>query len=265
MDSIRPDNVSLWIVSYKRKDALLKTVASWVESYPFKDINIVSNYPQDFSFLNRYNVTVWPNVFRPHWLTGSLAWCWNQAMLNTFAEKDWCIMSQDDVTVLPGWDQRIESFPDYLTYIAPHGDVIQIQSIEGFNKIGWFDERFRAIGGAEADYLLRIMRSYPDLASIHDEHVWRLFHNDIGLAEFFINSEKIEEVLETRVEHNLKFADKECFIRWRQKWGEEVDKIFLDKNYNLERVWYEIDWYPAFTENLLATGRKQNLGYEETI
>ena len=261
MDKITPENSSLWIVSYKRQEALLNTVRTWCESFPFETVNILSNYQQDFSFCDEYPIKVWPNIFRQDWLTGSLAWCWNQAMLHTFEFKDWCVMSQDDVSIIPGWDSLVTG--QYDTYIAPHGDVIQIQSIEGFNKIGWFDERFRAIGGCEADYLLRCLRSNSEGLSAHDEHIWQLRHNDVGLANYFINSVKQGEILQTRMEHNLEFAQVECFNRWNDKWGESVDHLFLSKNYNRNRNWKEIDWYPAFTRRLIGLGRTKEFNYAE--
>ncbi len=262
---ITPDNCSLWIVNYKRPEELMKTVDAWMQSFPFENVNIIYNgWPYDNEMVeNNFNVYSWPNIFRPDWLTGSLAWCWNQAMLNTFTSRDYCIMSQDDVDIKPGWHEKITD--DYWTYIAPHGDVVTIQSLKGFNRVGWFDERFRAIGGAECDYMLRMMRAYPDQLSIHDEHIWQMRHNDVGLAEYFHNPEKTAHALDTRTKHNLKFAEKECFSRWIDKWGQDVDNLFLSKNYNIDKRWNEIDWYPALTAKLVEIGRKEDISYEDCL
>jgi hypothetical protein len=164
-------------------------------------------------------------------------------------------MSQDDVAVTPGWPDLITN--EYDTYIAPAGDVVQLQSLEGFNAAGWFDERFRAIGGPEADYLLRILQTYPGRLSVHDEHVWQLRHNDTGLACHWHSVPKTGEVQATRMYYNEKFADAECFARWNQKWGEHVDDLMRHPADAVRQPgWDEIDWYPSFTRRLAELGRR---------
>ena len=180
-------------------------------------------------------------------------------MLHTFEKRDWCLMSQDDVMVDPGWANLIRDEDDFFTYIAPVGDTIQLQSIEGFNRVGWFDERFRAIGGPEADYLLRMLQTYPDNLSVHDEHVWQLSHNDVGLADYWKAAPMVGEVLATRLAHNMPLANTECFARWIQKWGMGVDELFLKNEYGTatrQPGWDEIDWYPSFTRRLEELGRR---------
>ena len=144
---MRPDEISLWIVNFQRQEALYNTVKGWLSSFPFEEVNIIANDPGGIHRLKLEidfpQVKIWPNIFRSSWETGSIAWCWNQCMRHTFERKRWCLMSQDDVNIMPGWDKLISG--GYWTYIAPAGDTVQLQSIEGFNHIGWFDERFRAI------------------------------------------------------------------------------------------------------------------------
>jgi hypothetical protein len=266
VSSFTPDNVSLWIVSYRRIELLKETIRQWQASYPFTDGHIIANDPTvDYSeiaaryggvFQIHYNL-------RPARMAGSIAQCWNAAMLHTFDTRDWCLMSQDDVTVKPGWDKLITD--DYFTYIAPIGDVIQLQSLWGFNSVGWFDERFRVIGGPEADYVLRIMRMYPDFASIHDHHPWALYHHDIGLQSYWEGTYKQPgtEHEDTWKMHRLDLADKECFGRWIEKWGMGVNELMAhcvqhgDWSSFPERSpgWDEIDWYPHFTRRLQELGR----------
>lgn len=253
-----PDEISLWIVSFRRIPTLHDTVGYWLDSFPFETVNIIANDPAvDYSWIESGfpQVKVWRNFWRSSWETGSIAWCWNQCMRHTFATHNWCLMSQDDVLVQPGWDKLITS--DYDFYIAPHGDTVQLQSLAGFRKIGWFDERFRAIGGPEADYELRAIQEIPGRVSVHDEHVWQMRHNDVGLADYWQGSPKAGEVLATRMVYNVPFAVDECFIRWTEKWGIPVDSLFLAQLYDTERRpgWAEIDWYPSFTRHLAELGR----------
>jgi hypothetical protein len=254
-----PDNVSLWIVSFRRLAALRRTIGDWLASYPFQTVDIVANdpfidYGQIFEAFPGAGIKIWRNVFEADH-PGSIAWSWNVCMRNTFAERDWCLMSQDDVRVSPGWDKLIDDH--HVSYVAPVGDVIQLQSLAGFNAVGWYDERFRAIGGPEADYALRMMQTYPDKLSIHDEHVWQWRHNDVGLAEYWHSAPKIGEVAATRAQFNVPLSGPECFARWEQKWGVHVDVLMTKPDEAVRRPgWEEIDWYPAFTRRLAEMGRR---------
>lgn len=247
-----PDQVSLWIVNFKRSDALHATLRSWLASYPFTDVNVIMNDPTSPD-VRIPDVKVWRNIFHHPLETSSIAHSWNQCMHHTFLTRDWCLMSQDDVEVVPGWHELIT--PAYDTYVAPVGDTVQLQSLAGFRQVGWFDERFRAVGGPEADYLLRMLRTYPDQLSAHDEHVWQLRHNDVGLAHHWRAAPKVGEVAATRAAFNVPLAWRECFVRWVEKWGVGVDELMCSQLYDTPCRWDEIDWYPSFTRRLEELGR----------
>jgi len=119
-------------------------------------------------------------------------------------------------------------------------------------------ECYRAIGGPEADYLLRCLQSHPGRLSAHDEHVWQLRHNDVGLADYWKPSPREGEVAGTRAAFNVPFAQAECFDRWQQKWGTHVDELFSSRQFGTPRRpgWDEIDWYPSFTRRLAELGRR---------
>jgi len=261
---VTPEQVSLWIVSFRRLTTLHATIGGWLASFPFDAVNVIANDPTvGYTAIEAEypQVRVWRNIFRSTWETGAIAWCWNQCMRHTFEHRDWCLMSQDDVLVSPGWHERISGA--YDTYIAPAGDTVQLQSLAGFNATGWFDERFRAIGGPENDYLLRALQECPDRLSVHDEHIWELRHNDVGLAQFWQAAPKQGEVLATRCEFNVPYAGSECFDRWTAKWGVHVDDLFAERQYGAARRrpgWDEIDWYPSFTRRLTELGRREGDG-----
>lgn len=255
---LTPENTALWITSFRRIPALRDTLAGWLGSFPFTDVNVIANDPAvDYSEIEAQfsQVQVWRNIFRDSWETGSIAWCWNQAMRHTFETRDWCLMSQDDVLVTPGWDRLITG--EYHTYIAPIGDTVQLQSLAGFAAVGWFDERFRAIGGPEADYLLRSLQAQPEKVSVHDEHCWQYRFNDVGLAGYWRGAPMAGEVRETRRSFNEVFEETECHARWIAKWGEHVNSLLSRRAFSVQRQpgWDEIDWYPAFTRRLRETGR----------
>jgi hypothetical protein len=102
-----------------------------------------------------------------------------------------------------------------------------------------------------------MMQAYPTRLSAHDEHVWQMRHNDVGLSDFWKPSPRAGEVAATRAQYNVPYADKECFERWNAKWGVHVDTLFCNRMYGVRRVpgWEEIDWYPSFTRRLKEMGR----------
>lgn len=269
--SLRPDNVSLWITSYRRLDLLDQTLRDWFASYPFNEVHVLANDPT-VDYASVVTRDGYPPIHvhrnpRPPWLVGSIAQSWNIAMLHTFDTRDWCLMSQDDVRVTPGWDELITD--DYWTYVAPMGDVIQLQSRLGFNRVGWFDERFRAIGGPEADYTLRMLMTYPDRLSIHDHHPWQLLHNEVGLERYWDSTFKPEgtEHHATWAAHRWRLADVECFERFEQKWGRDVNELMAEQVHLLragqpataERRpgWDELCWYPSLCRRLVELNRQE--------
>lgn len=253
------ENTALWIVNYKRPQAVRDTVTMWYNSFDFEEINIIANHPSiELSWFPDHiqpKIKIHYNWHRPEWMAGSLAQCWNTAIIHSLVEKEWVILSQDDLNVFQGWADCINN-SSYDYYMCPIGDMCQILSLEGFKKIGWFDERFRAIGGCEADYELRAISQCPESVSMYDDHYWKMRHNTVGL-ENYIKDYKTPEVMETRFAHNLPLSGTECFDRWDQKWGKYVDNVFYEKDYYRSRNpgWEEIDWYPAWTRHMKSIGR----------
>jgi hypothetical protein len=256
MERLHPGNTSLWLVTYNRWDVCASTAKQWLASFPFEKINIISNHSGDwrphFEEHLHPQLNVHYNSLRPNWMTGSLAECWNQCMLNTFETRDWCIMSQDDVTIRPGWADKINS-SDYLTYMAPMGDVVVIQSLEGFKGAGWYDERFREVGGADADYQYRCLKSHGARVSVHDDHPWKYRINDVGLAENFERVILPWDGMEWKV--NNDFNARELYGRFSSKWGIYVDTLMATHDFTREPLYPDMDWYPSWTDRLKRQGR----------
>lgn len=254
---IEPSNVSLFIVNYLRHNDVHQTVAQWMDSFPFEEVNIIDNHgslTRDvFREQDRDKINIFPNI-RPSWMLGSLAECWNIAYCHTLGQKDWVVCSQDDVIVKPGWD-RIVDESGFATYFAPKGDMVHINSIEGFNLYRWWDERFRTIFYQESDYMLRALKLAPECVSICDHHPWSLMHNNVGLDQYFSQSERTEEIYNTgdRVATN---TGEELGAMWHSKWGKSPYEIFT--LYQLpECQWSpeQIDWYPSATHAWRTQGR----------
>lgn len=253
-----PSNVDLWICNFKRPVELQLTIEGWLDSFDFEIVNVISNHSslQDSSQLAphiRDKVKVWYHWNREDFECGSLAENWNIACKKTFVKKGWVILSQDDLIIKSGWSEKVKNC-EYKYFLAPAGDVMQIQHISSFSKLGWRDEIWRSPGGPEADLLIRAMRICPDEISVHDEHVWKLFHNDIGLAEHF-SSNHTDAALETR-KHNVELSEEECFKVFREKYGKHVDDLMIAKEYDTpyQPGFKDRDFYPSYTKHLRKLG-----------
>jgi hypothetical protein len=187
-----PTNVSLWIVNFKRREVCDNTIKMWLDSYPFETVNVISNFTEttldDFSANLKSKIKLYHNC-RNNSYVGSLAECWNQCYINTFEHKNYCICSQDDVVIKPGWDKIItDNLNRFDTFFAPQGDVTHLQTVDGFKKVGWWDINFRTTSYQEMDYYTRCLLYNKKRISISDVHNGNVFcNNEIGLNQFWIH------------------------------------------------------------------------------
>lgn len=207
-----PDNVELWIVNWKRKEALNQTLRSWLSSgfdFREKTIKVVSNHSsitqesidQDLQPM----VEVRRNVMRHDNSLGPTSRNYNEAYVHTFltGTKKWCMCAHDNMNIKSGWSDAIKD-SNYDLYIAPQGDQIHVVSLEGLRTFGWWDERYSSNGHHELDYLSRALHrclnNKQAKASLVDIHWWennsrytvgnRLNYNDIGLSDFWERMDK---------------------------------------------------------------------------
>jgi len=254
---LEPDNVSLFIVNYLRHNEVHQSVAQWLDSFPFESVNIIDNHGslthEVFREQDREKVRILHNA-RPAWMLGSLAECWNLAYCHTLGNKDWIICSQDDVLVRPGWDKIVDE-SGFTTYFAPKGDMVHVNSIEGFRLYGWWDERFRTIFYQESDYMLRCLKNAPECASLCDHHHWSLMHNHVGLDQYFMPSERTQEVVETG-DLTATRTGEVLGEMWNSKWGKSPYELFtLYQLPDCKWIPENIDWYPSATHEWRKQGR----------
>jgi hypothetical protein len=254
---IEPENIDLFIVNYLRHNEVRSSVSQWLESFPFESVNIIDNHGSlsldVFREEDRDKIKIFHNV-RPSWMLGSLAQCWNLAYCHSLGKKDWIVCSQDDVLIQPGWDKVVDE-SGFATYFAPKGDMVHINSIEGFRLYKWWDERFRTIFYQESDYMLRAIKYVPECISICDHHHWSLKHNDVGLDNFFSASERTDEVKETGDIAATKSGEA-LGEMWASKWGKSPYEIFTLHQFP-ECKWIpeNVDWYPSATYEWQKQGR----------
>ena len=254
-----PSNVDLWICNFKRPLELITTIRGWLSSFDFQVVNVLSNHStlQDNSELPvdiKDKVKVWYHWDREDFECGSLSENWNIAVKKAYIKHDWVILSQDDLIINPGWPDKIIN-SNYKYYLAPAGDVCQIQHIDSFSKLGWRDEIWRAPGGSEQDYLIRALNICPEEISVHDEHIWQLRHNDVGLADHF-SSNHTPAALETR-KHNVELSQDECFAVFSEKYGKDIDGLMCRQEYKTPYMpgFRDRDWHPSWTRYMKQIGR----------
>lgn len=261
---INPNNTSLWIINYMRRAECAATVQQWLNSFPFEEVNILAAH-------SSMDITAFPEEIRDKikikydvtldWMLGSYSRCANIAMMHAFDKKEWCLISQDDVLVTPGWDKIInDTTHDY--YVAPAGNVVQLLNKRCLEDIGWFDERYRAIGGEDFDYQLRYINQYPQNVSIHDEHAWNLRYNDVGLANHWHMQAKNDHLWATR-NRNHDFVRNESWDVFVAKWGMDPDPFFAAGRIGCAPNLVEVDWHPSFTHYSLKTGRLSKSPYRK--
>jgi len=94
-------------------------------------------------------------------------------------KHEWVALIQSDVVFRPGWKERFERHVQEngdLFVAAGPGDQATFIHHYAFDRLGWWDERFSAIGYQEFDYFLRAAITLPTKAAIEGHHVnlvWR--------------------------------------------------------------------------------------------
>lgn len=254
---LTPDNIDIWIINYRRTEEVVGAVDSWLASFPFDYINIIDNYGgrkvEDFSESSRDKIRIFHNCMRPQWLTGSMPQCINAAYIHTFDTKDWVLCCHDDSRATPGWPDIINNTP-YDIYLAPFGGCTHLTHFNAFKKIGFWNELFRLVGGPEEELKTRCMTHIPNESSIADEHPWLLYHNDVGLEQYWHNMSQNTEILETRKEFG-ELADSECYQRYIDIYGKSMFDILTPRDFGSPPLIKYINWYPSATKRWKETGR----------
>jgi len=170
--------IKFYIVTYKRKDDLHKTLISLFKtdiSQHNVHVYIVNNHSDfyiDDEFTNK--VTVLHNVFRPNHSTGHLSRNYNEIFLHGFKDLlnpdcDILIHSHDDNLFDPYFfNKLVEYHKNYDLLTFSQGCGLMSYTPEAVKTIGLWDERFCTIGYHEGDYFLRALTYMKNRVSIND-------------------------------------------------------------------------------------------------
>lgn len=249
----------IYIVTYKKNDMLNKNLASLWSSTKSKNfsVTILANHPDiDIEPHNmRKNVKVIINNTRMPYAWGNLSKDWNFCILDCFKNYenplgiDWCVLAQNDVTWVEGWDKWLKNNSNYDLISQPRGDQSIALNINAVKRIGFFDERLTTLHFHEIDYFIRALLSIPNNISINDDHgAHNLSINNVGnvITNTHACGFNTDECL-----HNSKnWEESKDYIE--KKWGIDIldmtAQYVLENSQKLKERQNEINWYPFFWE-----------------
>lgn len=250
--------IKVYIVTYKKNEVLnenLRTLWNATKHPENIEVTILANHPDvKISEQNkRKNLKVIVNTTRMPHSWGNLARDWNFCILDCFGNKDnpnnidWCVLAQNDVTWIEGWDEWLSNNTLYDIVTQPTGDQSISLNIKAVNKVGFFDERLTTLHFHEIDYFIRCILKLGDRASINDNHEKHNLSNClVGNVITNTTANGIEE--EETLHNSSNWQESKDFIS--KKWGYDVlqiDTNWILKHMNkLIKLEVEINWYPFF-------------------
>jgi hypothetical protein len=275
-----PDNVDVWVDSWKRGDIIEGVARAWLNSFDFEHINIIVNHSSvtldNFSDDIKPRIKIWNNAMRHDTSVGPSNKNYNQAYVHTFLSgKRYCMVSHDNIFVAPGWVDLIKN-TNYDLYLAPQGDQVHLMTREGLNFFGWWDERYATQGHNELDFIVRALRkdigvNRASLVDYHGWHGWPLADtfdgtdikcpvvttghpeygngfpylrwNDIGLAEYWTRADKIKipaTGMGKQNENKILYARGQAWNN--KKWRNAPPYSY--ENFVKGPTVDEVDWYP---------------------
>ena len=142
-----PGRIKVLVVTYKRAKSLnenLRSLWAGAEDPDLIDVVVLSNHPDvEIDPSNqRENLRVIVNETRPANARGYLARDWNFGILEAFGDWSnpnqtaWCVLAQNDVTWLPGWDRALRNETRFDLISQPTGDQAIAMRIEAVRKVG---------------------------------------------------------------------------------------------------------------------------------
>ena len=259
--------IKVCIVTYKKNDVLNVNLASlWHTCRQPENVTVtvISNHPdvEIYPENQRANLKTLINATRSPNSWGYLARDWNFGLLDSFVnwrnpnQTDWCVLAQNDVEWIEGWDEYLRANTQYDFISQPRGDQSMALNIRAVREIGFFDERFSALQFQEFDYFYRAIRHLGERASINDDHpdlegkpTLRGLHCPVGCvltrsAHSFLADQEGDL-------HNIKFFAPLLnlfFTKWGVRDLNDVLNIAAVAQRYPAGFWLprEVNWYPFF-------------------
>lgn len=229
-------NIKIYIVTYKRKEILNKTLdilfnKTDLNLIPQTEINILNNHTDFFieeQFKSKVNII--HNQASPDWDTGNLARSWNQCLIHGFKDLNnpdakIVVTMQNDIILEPNWATNLLKMHKKYSFITGRwGDNIVSYTAEAVKKIGMWDERFVSVCNKEADYWLRALIHNKNHSLINDIAHGRTLNNHDALPLDSSEYQGGEDswVNETKKANNANEAwyhsTQILFWKWKDTW-----------------------------------------------
>lgn len=184
--------IKVYIVTYKKNDVLNNNLRTlWNTARKPDDIasvTVISNHPDVVIAPEnqRPNLRVLVNATRAANSWGYLSRDWNFGIQDAFVNwrnpnnVDWCVLAQNDVEWVDGWDEFLRGNTKYDLVTQPAGDQSIALRIEAVLANGFFDERFCTLHFHEFDYFFRAIVNVGDRASLNGVPPKEIVWNPVG-------------------------------------------------------------------------------------
>jgi hypothetical protein len=281
-------NIKIYIVTYRRKEVLNKTLdilfnKTDFSSIPNTEVNIINNHSEfeiNEEYVNKVNVI--HNNARPDWDTGNLARNWNQALVHGFKDlnnPDCKIVTtmQNDIVLNKNWATNLLKMHQNNTFITGQlGDNIISYRPEAVKKIGLWDERFVTPANKESDYYIRALILNKDKSIINDKVHRRVWNNEEALELDTSEYQGGESTWRAEKSNNNSkegwYHTSQIFYwKWKDTWKKQPSyngwltnwsKEFVDNPPTLPKVPNFIQYY--YFEKDIETLKQQNyVGWRE--
>ena len=231
-------NIKIYIVTYKRKDILNKTLDTLFNKTDFPlvsdtEVNIINNH-SDFFLEERFRdkVNVIHNNARPDWDTGNLARNWNQALVHGFRnlndpETKIVVTMQNDIVLAPNWAMNLLKMHKKYTFVTGQlGDNIISYRPDAVKKIGMWDERFITPSNKEADYYIRALIYNKDKSMINDRAHGRLLNSkdalELDTPEYQGGQPEWRNIKSNEITREGWYHTSQLFYwKWKDTWKEQ--------------------------------------------
>mgnify|MGYP003675668516 FL=1 len=281
-------NIKVYIVTYKRKEILNKTLDILFNGTDFPlikntEVNIINNH-SDFSLEDQFidKVNVIHNNARPDWDTGNLARNWNQALVHGFKdlnnpEAKIVVTMQNDIVLSENWASNLIKMHKKYTFVTGIlGDNIVSYRPEAVKRIGLWDERFIAPGNKEADYYIRALILNRDKSLINDIIHNRLVNNHDALSldtpQYQGGNSDWMETKSNELWNEAWYHTSQIF-RWKWKdtwksqpqytgWLTQWTKDFVDNPPSLPKVPNFVQYY-YFEKDVETLGEQNYVGWRQ--
>jgi hypothetical protein len=266
--------IRVYIVTYRKNAVLnrnLQTLWAGARQPERLAVTVLANHPEVVidAANQRPNLKVVVNATRPANAWGYLARDWNFGILDAFGNWQnphgtaWCVLAQNDVEWLPGWDEYLDRNDRFDFLSQPRGDQAMALNVAAVRAVGFFDERFSILHFQEFDYFLRAILKLGPRASVNDDHGPNFVWNPVGcvLTKATYSGEVPATDPAADVLHTSKGMG-ELYHFLINKWGfrnpaflGDVNVILRQARRRFFRYPREVNWYPFFWDGMDTADR----------